>query len=701
MILERLVLENFRQFRGRQELVFSDLRERNVTLVHAENGFGKTTLLKALLWALYGRDGLAGSDGLEEDFEKPDLVLHEGLALEAGDPTQVWARVQLTFTHNDDRHILTRQLSLAQQNLNARQTTLTLEVMRDGQTFPQDNPQRRIEAIVPRAISRFLFFNGERINYLAAEKNSGQVTQAIEQMLGLTLLRTTIEDLRHQNVRGRLKAELRDQATGEKLELLEQQSEVDRQLAAHTEDLALARSNLAAKAAEMEAIDHKLVLNREAQALQERRAWLQAEHERLVGRRDEVSQRLARLIAEDGYTLFADDLLTRGKAILARLRGEGKIPARVLNTFLEELLTRGQCICERHLPPDSPERAAVERLLTIAGDQDFNNAVGALDHAIGVIETTATRAAAELRELNAERLDLIRRVRECGEELEDIHQTLGAKHDDEVQALELRRQDLKLAQDALHSDIGRLQACIDAAQAESDTLRERIRHLDDQAIAADRAQRRLNAVDDCARLLEEILAAETADLRPLLNQEIDGHFRRIMTKDYWAELTADYRLRIRKHVSGGDADAAPTTLDVALSTGERTVTSLVFIASLVALAARRAQIPTILRGLSGAEYPIAIDSPFGSLSIFRDGVARQVPALAPQVVLLVSPEQYNGVVEKALNDSGRVGRRYYLAYHGPTIPQRANPDLVINDQRITQYHPTTGAEYTEIMEIHS
>jgi len=54
MILERLVLENFRQFKGRQELVFSDLRERNVTVVHAENGFGKTTLLKALLWAFMG-----------------------------------------------------------------------------------------------------------------------------------------------------------------------------------------------------------------------------------------------------------------------------------------------------------------------------------------------------------------------------------------------------------------------------------------------------------------------------------------------------------------------------------------------------------------------------------------------------------------------------------------------------------------------
>jgi len=79
MILERLVLENFRQFRGRQELVFSDLKERNITIVHAENGFGKTTILKALLWVLYGRDGLM-VDGKEEDFESPTrLFMRESL----------------------------------------------------------------------------------------------------------------------------------------------------------------------------------------------------------------------------------------------------------------------------------------------------------------------------------------------------------------------------------------------------------------------------------------------------------------------------------------------------------------------------------------------------------------------------------------------------------------------------------------------
>ena len=102
MILERIALENFRQFKGRQEIIFSDLRERNVTLVHAENGFGKTTLLNALLWALYGADGFTG------DFEKPDSLIHEGLAHQATDRNRVSASVELTFKHDSDRYILTR-----------------------------------------------------------------------------------------------------------------------------------------------------------------------------------------------------------------------------------------------------------------------------------------------------------------------------------------------------------------------------------------------------------------------------------------------------------------------------------------------------------------------------------------------------------------------------------------------------------------
>lgn len=701
MILERLVLENFRQFKGRQEIVFSDLKERNVTIVHAENGFGKTTILKALLWALYGRDGLMGADGKEEDFEKPDEIIHEGEVHRVGDPARVAASVQLTFKHDDARYILSRRLTLAQQRLNPKQTDLTLEVLRDGQTFALDRPQQRIQSIVPDGISGFLFFNGERINYLAMERNSSQVTEAIHQMLGLRLLRTTIDDLQNQNVRGRLRAEQRESTSQEKGDLIQvlEVKEIDqREL---EENRRQAQENLAAIGRDLEAIDSKLVANREAHELQAKRVRLLADREVRSTRRDDIVRRLAKLIAEDGYALFATDLVSRGREVVSKLRSEGKIPARVLNTFLQELLESGSCICTRCLAPGTPERAAVEGLLTIAGDQDFNNAVGALDHAIGLIEGVARQTDEQLKQLNIERLELTRDIRNIDEEVEEIHQQLGGKKDEEVQQLEDARKRLQLKREEEIANMSRFATLIEAIKVEIEQLKNQIRQIEDKEDAAARAQRRVDAVEDCVKLLEQILEAETQELRPLLNAEIDMHFRRIMTKDYWAELSENYTLRIRKNVNTGEDDKNPVKIDVALSTGERTVTSLVFIASLVALAKRRSEIPTILKDVAGSPYPVAIDSPFGSLSVFRSGVAKHIPELAPQVLLLVSPEQYNGQVENAMNESGRVGKRYYLRYHGPSLPEKATQELVVNSQRHQQYFPDPTAEYSDVMEIPS
>lgn len=699
MKLEQLVVENFRQFKGRQEIIFADQRARNVTIVHAENGFGKTTLLKALLWGLYGQSGLMGADGKEEDFEKVGEIIHEGTVQRGGDPGHIAAQVKLTFIHDETRYVLTRRLSLAQQRHNPNDTELSLEAMRDGQTFTQDRPQQRIHAIVPPGIAPFLFFNGERINYLAMERNSAQVTSAIQQMLGLKLLQTTIDDLKHQNVRGKLRAEQRDSASKEKQELLAEQIAKEAEKITLEEQRSQCRANALAVVSELAGIDNKLTANRASYELQAKRVRLSAERDAFIAKRDDVVRRLSRVIAEDGYTTFATELVARGRAVVARLRSEGKIPAKVLNSFLKELLDNGTCICTRCLTAGSSERLAVEALLTIAGDQNFNNAVGQLDHAIGLIEGVSKQTENQLRHLNTERLELTREIRNRNEELEEIHQQLGDKTDEEVQSLEDMRKRLELKSIELKTESDRADLKIELVKEEIDKLQVQIRLIENHEETGARAQRRVDAVDDCVQILVQILEMETLDLRPLLNAEIDKHFRAIMTKDYWAELTETYALRIRKKVAGSDADANAATIDVALSTGERTVTSLVFIASLVALAERRSEIPTILKDVSGSAYPIAIDSPFGSLSIFREGVASHIPALAPQVLLLVSPEQYNGQVERTLNEAGRVGKRYYLKYHGPAMPERAAQELIVNGQRLQQYVPNRNDEFTEICEI--
>lgn len=693
MILERIVLENFRQFKGRQEIVFSDIRERNVTVVHAENGFGKTTLLNAILWSLYGSEGLD-----PDDFENPDCLLYEGLALHAKDKNRVSASVELTFKHDNDRYILIRELTLAEQLNDPKRARLSMQVMKDGQTIPLDNPQRRIKAIVPEGIAKLLFFNGERINHLAMAKNSAEVTSAIHQMLGLKLLKTTIEDLQSASVRGKFLKELRENTSDEKRDLLVAMEASEALVTAIGDSQTQVRSNLTATDKEIAGINNKLNANREAHELQVKRVRLLDELKEFSDKRDSIVRRLSKLVAEDGYTLFTGDLVKRGTAIMRDLRDRNMIPAPVIDSYLQELLDSGLCICERHLPPGTAEYDAVKKRLSAAPNQDFNNAVSAIDHAIGLLEGVSQQTREQLRQLNTERLEIQNEIRNREEEEAEIHQILGGKDDEEVQSLEAARKRLLLEKEAFHAKLGALGRDLEDEKETIERLTAQIKAISDQEENAARAQRRVDAVEECTRVLQEILAAETEELRPILNDEIDTHFRKIIDREYWAELSLDYSLRIRKRVPGREEGEEVAEIDVALSTGQRQVTSLVFIASLLALARRRSEIPTILKGLSGNEYPLVTDSPFGQLSIFRSGVAKWVPNLAPQVVLLVSPKQFDGDVADALRETGRIGKRYYLAYHGPSMPDRAQPQLVVDGQTVQQYFESSE-EFTEIREL--
>lgn len=696
MILEKLVLENFRQFRGRQEIVFSNVQSRNVTLVHAENGFGKTALLNALLWGFYGHDGLT------DDLAHKERIIHEGVAAKSRDPDNTSASVRILFKHEGRKYTLTRSLKLLQQGLDSRRTELSLEVLQDGETFRERLPQHRILAIMPDGISPFLFFNGERIDHLAMEENATKVTDAIQQMLGLKLLQSAIDDLSHQNVRGKLRTELRDCTSEEKAAMLDEQAGVDLKITETAEKKRTRQDNLVAIDAELEKVNAKLEANRAAAELQSRRNQLEKQKADLGERLQAVTKRLGQMISDDAYTLFADDLVKRGREITNRLRGEGKIPARVLNTFLQELLERGQCICARHLNRDTPEYQAVEQLLTIAGDQHFNNAVGALDNAIGVIEGAMQRTRDGLQESSRDRLKIREDMTVVDEAIEEIHQKLGSRDDEEVAKLEASRRDWQLKRDECIAEIGKLEGKLSELAARREELRQAIQRIADNEADAQRAQRRLDAVEESVKLLERVLEMEIEDLRPMLNKEIDDHFKKIIDRGYWAELSEDFKLTIKKSVALENLEGtkgSPLEIDVALSTGQRQVTSLVFIASLVSLARRRAEIPTILKGLSGSEYPMVMDSPFGQLSLqFREGVAKWIPSLAPQVVIFASSTQYEGPVAEVLRKARRVGKRYYLCYHGPKLAVNARPELALEGKLLEQY-VEAKEEHTEIREV--
>jgi DNA sulfur modification protein DndD len=687
MMLEKLTVENFRQFLGRQEIIFATAKKKNVTLIHAENGFGKTALLNALLWAFYGQEGLS------PDFEHPERILHEQLTSE-GDPSAT-ATVTLVFSDGSDRYTLTRSLSLAQQ-MDDCKSRLKLEVLRQGGTYDLDKPHWVLERILPRGIAPFLLFNGERIDHLAMGRNSSEITAGIYQMLGLKILKETIEDLQHTKVRGQFMRELKENTDPETMAFIAKQQEYEAKLATLQLSLEACKTNQADGISEIKALDNNLAANRETRELQADRQKLQARKTSLEADFDDLNKRLKSLINQDGYVLFCVDLIQQGREISQRLRNEGKMPARVLNTFIQELLDAGTCICGTCLKPGSEEYLKVNNLLTIAGDHHFNNSVSVLDNAMGIVEGLITSTHSNLATWAKQRVKLRDEIEGINNDLLEIHQKIGDKDDAEVTHLESKREEWELKILEFIRNEGALGQEIKQLQIDLDAVKRRIAQSEQQADKAAKAQRRLNAVDEMIKLLQTILQNEMTDIREALNEEIDSYFRKIIDREYWAELTPEFTLRIMKRVIGSKGEE----LDVAMSTGQRQITSLVFIASLVALARNRAELPTILKDVEGGEYPLVMDSPFGQLGdAFRTGVAEHIPSLAPQVVILVSSTQYKGKVEDILEEKGRVGRRYVLSFSGPKKRDDAQATLTLAGKRHKIYTQDDDAEFTKIEAI--
>jgi len=686
--LRRLVIKDFRPFQGTQEIQFSHGKSRNVTVVHAENGLGKTALLNALLWGFYGKDGLT------EDVEKPERIVNEVTASVAQDPTETFAEVAIFFDHEDEEYTLYRKLTLADQLADDSKTELRLERIHGGELFREKGTpteiQNKVSSILPQGISPYLFFNGERMNYLGSAENRGDVRNAIHQMLGLNLLQRTIEDL-EKEVASRFKRELRKDADEDMQKLLDEleKKEVEREKARRVIDTS--ESEVAALQKEIDKISAKLEANRDIRDLQRERKDLEDEVKKLDFSIIEAEKGLKRLVSEEACFLFTEDLFREGRAITSRLRSEGRIPARVLKDFIQDLLDAEECICGRPLKKDSEEYKLVQAQLDATPDASFNEAVSSLDNALGAMDGKAAEARGHLQDAHRQYEELRELHRQKVARIKEISDTIGDKDDEEVRHLESRREECHLKIRDWDSKKGGAEERIDSAKKEIQNLTHEIERCKQKKGQAEKARKRLAMTESIADLLRRMLDAETKRFLVVLNEEIGRNYGLINFKADWvAHLTDDFRLEIRKTV-GDDL------IEAAKSTGENQIAAFAFIGSLVALAKRLDEEAPILKGVQGGEFPLVMDSPFGSLGEgYRNAIARMLPMLAPQVVILVSPTQWKGEVADSLGP--RTDKRYLLQYHGSKPRKNITKTVKIGNSEIDQIK-VADYEKTQIVEV--
>ncbi|MGB5636002.1 MAG: ATP-binding protein, partial [Waterburya sp.] len=136
---------------------------------------------------------------------------------------------------------------------------------------------------------------------------------------------------------------------------------------------------------------------------------------------------------------------------------------------------------------------------------------------------------------------------------------------------------------------------------------------------------------------------------------------------------------------------------VAASTGENQILSLSFIGGIIDRVRQWSQRNTLM-GYDSSTFPIVMDSPFGSLDqIYRRQVAKAIPQLANQLIILVTKTQWKGEVET--ETAAVIGQEYVLTYYSPKTNCESD-NLELNQQNYLLVKSSlNNFEYTEIIPV--
>lgn len=192
MLLKSIKLENFRQFVDEQ-IDFSTDPDQNVTLIIGENGTGKTTFAQAFFWCLYGETSFT------------DKVLLNRTVSERMTPDQkAVVKVTLRLIHGsaDYEIIRTQEYKKSYSNkVTGANTVLNISVKSaDGNThyLKPLECETEIKKILPKELSNYFFFDGERIEKMSKEIAAGRKSSSFASaVVGLTGLNATLAALDH------------------------------------------------------------------------------------------------------------------------------------------------------------------------------------------------------------------------------------------------------------------------------------------------------------------------------------------------------------------------------------------------------------------------------------------------------------------------------------------------------------------------
>jgi len=669
MILTKLTVDNFRQFYGKHEISFATDATRNVTLIHAENGVGKTAILNSILWCLF--------EETTENFERPDEIRnHE--AQKEGSKAYL---VQLEFEHEKVEYRVVRGADAAGQKY-----FRAFKIV-GGNNIGIEAPTAFVNSIIPKDMAHYFFFHGEGITNITSNVQHGGIREAIKDVLGFSLAEQAIEDLKSYKLRiGKEASQKTPNADFKTWETEREQYEVAEK--GNKAELDNLKHGEKVYRREIEKLENELREAPRAKDHQEERDRLTEQLSRAMAELQEAKANEISLIPSFGWAVFGAKLAEESLEFIDESTLKGKIPSPYNEQLVKDLLEKRKCICERSLMPGTDEYKAIFRLLETAGNADLLNRILKARTAITRIEDRLEGVLPSLQSTSSYISKCNTNIRELEQKLAEVSERLKGIS---IKEINDKEEAYQRARSSLEQNI-RKQAVIGSYLDEIAKNIEDVEAKIKRAMTLTPVLNRLNMkseyVEKLICFISKYLANHEKKSRLMILQNINETLQLYSRKDYSVKMDENYGLHLVR-IDGGI---------VAKSDGERLLLSLSFISALIWYAGVREKAEDDVL-ISGVVAPFVIDAPFGELDeTYKETTASLLPKRARQVVLLLSSSHWKGTVDQAIRD--RVGKEYVFISR-KTVERGSKPldELKIGKKIYQQSVYGADIDMTRIVEV--
>lgn len=651
MLIKQITLSNFRQYKEKQVVEFSCDKEKNVTVILGDNTSGKTTLIQAFNWCLYG----------VTSFKTRELINSESLQ-EMGLYSTNEVSVEVELQHEERLYVIRRTQTVTKNEINSAPTfarsTLKVEYQEangEMQEVPSVEAQNTVDKILPEALSGYFFFDGEHI---ADINNKGNVVSAVRGLMGLETISEAVDHFdpkKANSVISKLHKELdigQDQkdvqlkaslsAAKEKLQSLEQRkTQVENEIN-YFED-------------RKKELDAKILANAATKARQEEKLRIERDINYLQGNQETVERQIVRDFTKDSYKFFARSLYAKVYKVIADAKQDGESIPKMHSDSIEFILKRGKCICGADLTLNQGAVNNIRYEQSLLPPQHIGTEIREFKRDCQRAETEVEDYAEVIKS------DYIR-IRENSNQIDDKRSQLAElscllqgnidvgkfERDNVENEKQLKEKRMLLVN--ISSSIGEIKNQIQSLESTINGLQ-----------VATEKNKKINSYITYATKIYEWFRQSYDKSEKEVKEELYTSINDLFSQMYHGQRTVeiDDNYHITLKVDNGKGIFVNDT-----SPGLDTVKNFAFIAGIVDLARKKAQTKgNELEGIqySSEPYPIVMDAPFSNADDKHiANISKVLPQVAEQVILVVMNKDWEYAQP---NMNNKVGMLYQIEKH--------------------------------------